>query len=69
VTAPDQRVIAKQNFRTTLDFRDGRRRTGTSEELVERIPLPPKTDAGDYSIAVGFQLTPEQLEMNRRRGR
>jgi hypothetical protein len=70
ITAPDEtQPRAKQVFRTLLDFRGGRPRTGSSEELVEKIPLPGAREKGaaGWSILVGFQLTPEELEVNRRR--
>lgn len=67
IAGPDHNIIAKQVFATTLDFSGGRNRTGSSEELVQRIPLPKGADGSLYSIAVGFQLTPEELEQNRQR--
>jgi hypothetical protein len=68
VTAPDDQILAKETFRTRLDFA-GRNRTGIAEELSQRIPLPADSDPGAYSVLVGFQLTPEELADNRRRRR
>jgi hypothetical protein len=67
VTGPDNRVLNKEVFRTTLSFAGGRNRTGSGEELVETIPLPKGADGSLYRTEVGFQLTPEQVEINRRR--
>jgi len=60
---------AKQVFRTILDFRGGRARTGSAEELVEKIPLRGARESGaaGWSILVGFQLSQEELAANRRR--
>jgi hypothetical protein len=66
VTGPGDQILAKETFRTRLDFA-GRNRTGVAEELAQRIPLPEGSDPGAYHILVGFQLTPEELADNRRR--
>lgn len=68
VTGPGDEILAKETFRTRLDFAN-RNRTGVAEELSQRIPLPAGSDPGAYSILVGFQLTPEELSDNRRRRR
>lgn len=38
------------------------------EPLEQVIPLANPRDGASYKILIGFQLTPEQLEVNRRRG-
>ena len=68
VTGPNDQILAKESFRTRLDF-DGRNRTGIAEELSQRIPLPADSDPSAYSVLVGFQLTPGELADNRRRRR
>jgi hypothetical protein len=67
IAGPGQKVLNEETFRTTLDFHGGKTRTGSKEELVERIPLPKGADGEDYFIAVGFRLSPEQVEANRRK--
>jgi hypothetical protein len=66
VTGPQDEILAKENFRTRLDF-GARNRTGSGEELTQRIPLPGSADPGTYAVLVGFQLSPEELAENRRR--
>jgi hypothetical protein len=66
VTGPEDDILAKENFRTALDFA-GRNRAGVAEELTQRIPMPEDADASRYSVLVGFQLTADELEENRRR--
>lgn len=59
-----RQVVAKQVFDSAIPIPSGRRRAGVREEIEQVIPL---TDAAPYyEIVVGFQLTPEQLEQNRR---
>jgi hypothetical protein len=68
VTGPGDQILAKETFRTRLDFA-GRNRIGVAEELAQRIPLPGESDPASYAVLVGFQLTPEELADNRRRRR
>jgi hypothetical protein len=59
------RVVAKREFETVLQFPVNIDRGATSEDLVQRIPLAPGAKGTDYIIAVGFQLTREELAYNR----
>lgn len=38
----------------------------TDDEVVMRIPIKDREVVDDYEIYIGFQTTPEELEMNRR---
>ena len=67
---PEQGIISKREFDTAVEFKPNLPRAGNGEELQQKIPLPRDQDARHYEILVGFQLTPEQLEYNRKpRGR
>lgn len=66
--ATDSQIIDRQEFRTPIDFAANVNRTrvesrpltltfGADERLVE-----------NHNVRVSFQLTPEQLALNRRRG-
>jgi hypothetical protein len=69
VTGPDRRILNKQPFHVRLDFSGGKNRANAIDELViDRIKLPKGVDGGAYAIEVGFQLTPQEVEENRRRG-
>lgn len=68
VAAPDGSIVTKQEFPTTIDFPGNGPRAGSREDLQPHIPLPEKQDARAYQLLVGFQLTPDQLEYNRRPG-
>lgn len=60
-----QRILNKGEFETELEFPTNVNRGQTSEELTQRIPIASGAQARDYTIMVGFQLTPEQLAYNR----
>ena len=63
-----ERILDKRVFPLAAAFppnTDRVRLTGDDVEL--RLPTPSGTDASAYRIQVGLQLTPEELEINRRR--
>lgn len=67
--AEGEAILNKREFATRVGFPPnvGRVRA-TSEELSITLPLGGGRDFGDYALLVGFQLTPEELALNRRRG-
>ncbi|HYD30948.1 MAG TPA: hypothetical protein VEB64_08860 [Azospirillaceae bacterium] len=66
ITQPDRTVAAKREFETTVAFEAGATRAGSTESLAQTIPLPQGQDAGGWEVLLGFQLTPEELDYNRR---
>ena len=66
ITDEARNIVAKKVFDSAIPIPDGRRRAGVREEIEQVIPLPADEPAPYYQIVVGFQLTPEQLEQNRR---
>jgi len=60
------RILGKATFDSALEFLPGKRRAGSSEEIAQTIPLGPGKTGVDYEILVGFQLTEEQLQYNRK---
>ena len=60
------RVLAKETFRSRIGFPENRRRAGILEEIEQSIPLRKNEDGGGYEILVGFQLSEDQLQYNRR---
>lgn len=68
VIDPKNNIVAKREFESELEFPINIDRGSAVEELVERIPVGKGVAADDYTIAVGFQLTREELEANRRAG-
>lgn len=57
----------KEAFAMKAEFPGGQRRVGLSDEVELRIPLPAGRSAADDEIVVGFQLTKDEIEFNRRR--
>lgn len=66
IARPDHSIIAKREFDTSVTFPAGATRAGSEESLTQTIPLPEGEDAGAYQVLLGFQLSPEQLDYNRR---
>jgi hypothetical protein len=66
VINPQTQIIGKREFESELRFPINIDRGFTSEELVQMIPVGKGVAADGYAIAVGFQLTREELEANRR---
>jgi hypothetical protein len=62
-----QNILAKQNFTLQVEFAPKQNQMRISEALKETLPLRNPASAGNYSIIVGLQLTPDQVELNRKR--
>jgi hypothetical protein len=59
-------ITAKQVFDVAVPFEGNSRRLARREELSLRIPTPADRGFRQTRVLVGFQLSPEQLEFNRR---
>lgn len=57
---------AKEIYDVTLPFEGNRRRVGILEEVDITIPTPADKDFSELRILIGLQITPEQVEYNRR---
>jgi hypothetical protein len=66
ITDPNNEIVAKRNFTTPITFPGNIGYVEHLEELQQRIPLPKGGSAADYRIIVGLQLTPDELEFNRK---
>ena len=67
VTDPQGNVMAKEVFEAEIPFNDNRRRVGRKEEIEPFLPYQgPNGDFTGYRVLIGFQLSPEQVEFNRR---
>ena len=65
-----ERILDKQVFQLRAAFPPNTDRLRLSGDDVElRLPVTPKKTAAAYRIQVGFQLSPLELEVNRKRGR
>ena len=65
ITDPSGAPIAKQEFKTSVDFKPNVTRAGSVEELTQDIPLAKPDDGRNYRVLLGFQLTEDQLAFNR----
>ncbi len=66
ISKPDGTIVTKQVFPTTIEFKGNAPRAGSREDLQPHIPLAKGVDARGYQVLLGFQLTPAQLDYNRR---
>lgn len=57
---------AKEIYDVTLPFEGNRRRVGIVEEVDVTIPRPADNSFAEIRILVGLQITPEQVDYNRR---
>jgi hypothetical protein len=60
--------MQKHVFDSDVTFAGNKSRVAAYEELSLTIPMRAGENGGDYSVLVGFQLTPDQVEYNRALG-
>jgi hypothetical protein len=66
---PNRQVVSKAVFKGRVVFPAGQDRVSFPDEItIGPVRLPDRNLGPDYTVLLGFQLTPEQLEENRRRG-
>ena len=64
-----QRILDKQVYRVAATFPANTDRVRiTSDPVSLSLPIEPGRTGASYEVLVGFQLTPAELAMNRRRG-
>jgi hypothetical protein len=69
VDANDERILSRRSFTERVNFARNEMRTNVeSGEINLSLPVGENRRASDYRILVSFELTPEDLELNRRRG-
>jgi hypothetical protein len=69
LTDPQRQIVSKAVFKGRVVFPTGQDRVGFPDEItIGPVRLPDRNLGPDYTVLLGFQLTPEQLEENRRRG-
>lgn len=66
IATRDKRIVGREVFESTIEFPGNQTRAGVVEELEQQIPLSAGKAGPDYVIYVGFELTPEEVEFNRR---
>lgn len=70
VTDPrDSQIFDKRNYETPVRFpANVARARAQGEEVRMVLPLTEGRRTGDFAVRIGFQLTPDELALNRRRG-
>ena len=69
VVGPGDEVLQRQSFVERLAFSRGETRAaGEAEPVRLSLPVGEERRASDYRIFVSFELTPEEVAVNRRRG-
>ena len=62
-------ILDKRDYTIHVAFdRNGSKMRLTGDQIEMTLPTPGKVTGADYRILVGFQLTPQELAFNRRRG-
>lgn len=64
---PQGNIVTKEPFKVNFDFPPNRDRLAIVDELEPRVPLSDLAQGPNYNIMVGFQLTADELEWNRKR--
>jgi hypothetical protein len=66
---PERHIVSKSVLKGRVVFPSGQNRASFPDEItIGPVRLPSRDVGPDYTILLGFQLTPEQLEQNRRQG-
>lgn len=69
VDAKDERILSRRSFVEGVGFARNETRTAVESGSISlSLPVGENRRASDYRILVSFELTPAELEQNRRRG-
>jgi len=66
VLSPDETPLQRQAFSVKINFDNTETGSATDEHIV-KIPLSSPAEAYKYKVAIGFALTPGQLQQNRKK--
>ena len=62
-------IILRQGFPVIVEFKAGEPRIDFEDSVTLEINKEPEVDAATYTVYAGFEMTPEELQFNRRRQR
>ena len=69
MVGPGEEILQRQSFVERLAFNRGETRaTGEGGPIRLSLPVSEERRATDYRILVSFELTPDDVAVNRRRG-
>jgi len=63
---PQRQILTRRTFNADFQFTGNRTKLQSKEDLSQHIPLANPNTGGGYQIAVGFVMTPDEVEFNRR---
>jgi hypothetical protein len=66
VADTNRRILSKSVFHLDQEFIPRQSSRNVTEDITAHIPVRSAAEGGGYVVIVGFQLTPEQLEFNRK---
>jgi hypothetical protein len=66
VVDANRNILNEKVFRLRQEFVPRQNSRNVAEDITEHIHLATPAEGGNYAIIVGFRLTPEQLEFNRK---
>ncbi len=69
VARTDKTILSRDAFDTVIELPGNQTRNQTVEELEQTIPLATGESGANLVIVVGLEMTPEELEFNRKQGR
>ena len=65
ITDLNEKVLARQQFDSSIDFPGNKTRSGIREQLEQAIPLQKGQRGDDFHIYLGFVLSREEFAYNR----
>lgn len=65
ITAPGQRVLAREEFAVSIPFEGNRTQVVAVEEIAPTIPLRPGQSGSEYKVFIGLVLNEAELKYNR----
>jgi hypothetical protein len=66
VADAQRNILNKKEYKVSVEFSPRLSRLNVSDQVAIGLPLHNLSDGGKYNIIVGLQLTPEQLDFNRK---
>lgn len=69
VTRTDKTILARETFDAVIELPGNQTRNEIIDEIEQTIPIPEGGSGANLVIVVGFEMTSEELEYNRKQGR
>jgi hypothetical protein len=66
VADAQRNILTKKEYKVSVEFSPRLKQLNVSDQVEVGLPLHDLSNGGKYLIIVGLQLTPEQLEFNRK---